>query len=236
MVARDHEDPDARGLAGRYCRNRLGPGRIQHPLKAQKIKVSRHVTMLEMALIGLGLTHRKGEHPLAPARHGRHRLLDGATIERLGYTAVVALAAAAQQHRLHRTLDQDALTAMQGGHVLLLGGKGNRVLPGVPPQGVVTVDPRQLRCRQQGCLGGITHQSLAAALAGIVAEEAGQQGFTQGHIGRGTGRGLTGLTGLTGLIELTVGLWPQILDRPQAATGIDLLHRHAVLGEGAGFV
>ena len=91
---------------------------------------------------------------------------------------------------------------------------------------VLPVKAHRTGCHQQGRLGGIPHQVFPLAGAGVVAEQAGQHGFLQGHVGL--------LSAAIGGC-LAVGR-PEIFDRHQHTAAIEVLHRHPVLGEGAGLV
>ena len=119
MVARDHLHPDSRALAGGHGPDRLGAGGIEHALQTQKIQPPLDLAGLQLVGIPIGPPDGEGQHPLAPAGHGCHRGGDALAFQGLGLAARVQLAAAAGQHHLHRALDQDAVAAVQGGHVLL---------------------------------------------------------------------------------------------------------------------
>ena len=102
----------------------------------------------------------------------------------------------------------------------MFGSKGNGIAAGMAIQSVLAVDSGCISGHQQGGFGGIAHQALTVAGSGIVAEQAGQQGFLQGRI-RCPRQAIPR---------------PEILDRHQLAAPIKVLHRHPVLGEGAGLV
>ena len=227
VIAGDHLHGDAGGSTSRYGPGGLRPGRIGHALQAKEGEIALDVVVNQGRLVGFDLAHGKGQHPLPLAGHGVHSGLDRSGIEGVTVTIAAALPAAAGQHRLQRAFHHNPFTAMQGGHHLQFRLKGQGVAAGMLPVGFGMVKAGPLCGRQQGGFGGIPHQALVAAGPGITAQQARQQQFAQGPVAlERIGNGAVGC--------LAIG--PQLLQPQLLAGGIELLHRHAVLGEGAGLV
>ena len=120
VVAGDHLHRDACRLAGRHGPDRLGTGRIQHPLQTKEIEILGHMVVFQLELRRPGLADGKGEHPLPTGGHSRHGRLHRRSVQGLGPAPAIELTTAAIEHGFHRALEQNALAAVKGGHELLL--------------------------------------------------------------------------------------------------------------------
>ena len=100
MIAGDHLHGDAGGSTCRYGPGGLRPRWIGHALQAQEGEIALDVVMNQGDLLGLGLPHGEGQHPLPLASHRLLSGVDGARIERLPIATAAALPAAAAQHSL----------------------------------------------------------------------------------------------------------------------------------------
>ena len=120
MISSDQLHPDPSRPAGSYSLDRLRAWGVLHSLETQEGQVAIDVVMVKLLLPRSPLADGERQHTLALAGHHRNRLLDGRCVERPVLPVLIQLIRAALKNGLHRSLQQDALLAMQGGHVLLL--------------------------------------------------------------------------------------------------------------------
>ena len=130
VIAGDQFHLDPSGPAGGNRLDRLRSRRVLHSLEAKKGEIAVEVVVLKPLLL-CTKTNGKRQDPLALARHGGDRRLYRLGIEHATLPLRVQRMTAALQNSLHGSLQQDALTAVQGRHVLPFGLERNHIAPRV---------------------------------------------------------------------------------------------------------
>jgi hypothetical protein len=161
MVAGNHLDADAGGLAVGHGADGLFAGRVHDARQAQQGETALQVGELQFRLARWHGGKGQGQHPLAALAQGLHLALPPGEIEGL-VLAGLALMGAPQEHLFRGALDVGkgvaVVVVVQGGHEAMLGFERNDVAAG---QGLGLergVQAHLVAQGEQGPLGGIALQ------------------------------------------------------------------------------
>ncbi len=160
--------------------------------------------------------------------------MNGGGVQRRRLAIGSERAAAARQHALDRAFQvgQRPRTAVQGGHVLVLGFEGDGVAPWLGSVLLGLVQPGLARRHQQRALGRVA-VDLPALVAvpqqRVVAQQAGAQQLKQGRV-------LRRINHQPSVAKSALGRVADAVELEYFAAGRQRLHRHFVARQRAGFV
>ena len=91
VITGDHLHGNAGGLTGRHSLDDLRTRWILHPLQPDETQTGAHVAVIQLLLIGVGLSDSKGQHPFTLHGHGGDGRLDQGGIQGLRVAGAVEL-------------------------------------------------------------------------------------------------------------------------------------------------
>lgn len=158
--------------------DRLLARRVDHALHPDKGQAAGNLRVIDYRGIRLNTETGERQHPHALTSHSLYLGMHQGSVQRPALTVGAQDIGAAGKQALDRALEIDdrVVTAMQGGHVLVLGLKGNRIKSGVCFMCPLCIDPGLARRYQQCSLGGVTFYLPGAILLfqhRVVAQQAG---------------------------------------------------------------
>ena len=177
MVAGDHRDPYAAGVAFLHRFDRFLARRIEEADKPKQHEVLRQIGRTETSGLDAGIGRpRQRQHALALAGHRVGRLFEIGAIERL-FASSVLLPVAMVEDRLGRALDEQDLAALrglvQGRHEPMFGFERDNVDARIRRLLLRAVDSEFRGERIERALGRIAldfPDALLVAQLGVVAE------------------------------------------------------------------
>ena len=235
MIAGNHLHADSRQSALRHGGDRLGAGRINHPLQAEEGESLPDLLVLEPLMVGVCRAARQRQNAQTVRSHGLEGSSNWLTIQRQELTVGTQGIVASIEEALHRAdlVDHAPLgTSVQGRSKHVFRLEWNHVHPRRLLVRRLVEEPCLGRRDDESRFGGITLNDRAPRLhadQGIVAQKPRPQALDQGRMARRHNSPALA-PNLTGWRVTRSG------DLEELSAGEDLLHGHLILGESARLV